>query len=459
MTVATPSLIRRAWLELGIAMAVVLGVALGAQFFTSSFEKSKATALAENARLRGDAEALRAARERTSRKFWAYLVTGSTRDLASAREAQDLFLDLLDRQGQDEVEMAETFARLRALAAKHGELTTRLTPEIRDTPEGFRLQIQLQPVIDELDALLSEVIETRRARVERARAELIAASQAGIVVFALAALAGLFTAGILGFSLVRRVRAELRLRDQAAQSERMAALGTLSAGVAHEIKNPLSYVAANLRFIERLLSAGSPSPETLTDVREAVTDACNGATRIQTIIDDMSRFSRGEPPSQTGADVRDAVEWAARVSRKQIEQKARLRLDHGEVSPVRGDATRLGQVILNLLLNAADAIPPGAVAKNEIAVTTRPVAEGVEILVRDTGTGMSDEVVERLFEPFFTTKGPGKGTGLGLAISRGYVQEIGGALQVTSVVGQGTTFRIRLPKFAATSSPTKISVA
>ena len=230
--------------------------------------------------------------------------------------------------------------------------------------------------------------------------------------------------------------------------DRMASVGTLAAGVAHEINNPLAYVTANITLmIEalRTLCAQSPS-ERLSELGEMAIDVQAGAERIRTIVRGLKTFSRAEEERRTVIDVRPLLELSINMAFNEIRHRARLVKDYGKIPMVEGDEARLGQVFINLLVNAAQAIPEGDSAANEIRIVTSTDAAGRAVIeVRDTGGGIPAGLIGRIFDPFFTTKPVGIGTGLGLSICHNIVAGLGGEIAVTSAEGHGTTFRIVLP--------------
>ncbi|OJT24463.1 hypothetical protein BO221_15025 [Archangium sp. Cb G35] len=244
----------------------------------------------------------------------------------------------------------------------------------------------------------------------------------------------------------RRRSAELDLtRNALIQAERLATAGQLAAGVGHEINNPLSYVLANVSFaLEEL--AERELDETMKEVQDALQQAHKGAERIRGIVRDLRTFASSKFDSLGTVDVREALEFAVSMSEHQLRLRAQLLRDYTPVPAVVGNESRLGQVFLNLLLNATQALPEGAVSSNQVTLTIRPHQEAwVAIEVRDTGCGIPTENLARLFEPFFTTKPIGEGTGLGLSVCHGIVTSMGGQLQVESSPGRGSTFRVLLP--------------
>ncbi len=247
--------------------------------------------------------------------------------------------------------------------------------------------------------------------------------------------------------IIEDVSERRELQARLAVADRMASLGTLAAGVAHEINNPLSYVVGNLAFAREVLSAGAGTPpEALTQARQALDEANEGASRVRQIVGDLRALSRQgderHEPVDVGAALRSALNLTAGVLRPRAEVKAEL----GAVPPALGDPARLGQVFLNLLVNAGQAIAPGRPESNLVRVTSGIGLDGrIRVEVSDTGAGIPPEVLPHIFAPFFTTKPSGEGTGLGLAICQRTVAAMGGELTVATRVGQGSTFTILLP--------------
>ena len=235
-----------------------------------------------------------------------------------------------------------------------------------------------------------------------------------------------------------------RMNEQALRQEKMSSLGMLAAGIAHEINNPMSYVTANVRD---LLSEIESRPDCRTALGEYVEDVLpatlEGIQRVNTIVADLRRFSRADAADAAAAavDVNQQVEAALRILHGKIRDYCRSEVRLQAVPPIHGHPAQLVQVVINLVLNAAEAVPRGGL----IEITTRAEADEVVLTVRDDGPGMSAEVVARIFEPFFTTKPAGQGTGLGLAVVHGITDAYGGRIEVSSAPGAGTTIAIRLP--------------
>ena len=240
-------------------------------------------------------------------------------------------------------------------------------------------------------------------------------------------------------------------------SDRMASIGTLAAGVAHEINNPLTYVLANLHILdkraERAIGVGLPG-EGAEDARDMLCSAdtiqllretADGARRVRDIARDLKTFSRSSDEVQP-VDVRQVLDSSVRMAINEIRHRARLERNYMETPLVLANSSRLGQVFLNLIVNAAQAIPEGAAEDNMITLATTTGADGhAEVIVSDTGSGIAKHLVERIFEPFVTMKPVGVGTGLGLYICRDIIHHIGGVIQVDSEPDKGTAFKVRLP--------------
>ncbi len=231
-----------------------------------------------------------------------------------------------------------------------------------------------------------------------------------------------------------------------ALSDRLASLGTLAAGVAHELNNPLAFVRANLEYISAELgdTTGSPGPRgTPEELLAAVREAHQGTERMRVIIRDLGALIRADGVARGAIDPRPAVLWAVELSRPLLEERARLEEDVAEGLELEGNESHLRQVLLNLIVNAARAIPPGAPARNLVRITGRREGPLVVLEVSDTGPGMTAEVRKRVLEPFFTTQPIGGGTGLGLWVCHNLVTAMGGELTVESEPGRGALFRIR----------------
>ncbi len=237
------------------------------------------------------------------------------------------------------------------------------------------------------------------------------------------------------------------MQAQLVVSDRLAAVGTLAAGVAHEINNPLAFVLSNLSFLAGELHALTRElpPGRMAELEEVLREATDGAHRVRQIVRDLRTFSRGDDEVATAVNVQSVLESAITLARSEIKQRAQIVRDYREVPLVEGNEGRFGQVFLNLLINAAQAIPLGQSEHHEVRLSLRAAGDRVIVEVRDTGMGMPPEVRARIFDPFFTTKPVGEGTGLGLSICHGIVTGFGGDISVESEEGRGSTFRVSLP--------------
>lgn len=263
-----------------------------------------------------------------------------------------------------------------------------------------------------------------------------------------------------------------QLESQLLQSEKLAAIGQLAAGVAHEINNPMGFISSNIGTLDEyckglleMLSAyeaveqivGSPEVATkLKDMRERLEldflkedipqlmqESKQGISRVRQIVQDLKDFSRVDS-SQTWqwANVHEGIDSTLNIAASELKYKADVVKEYGCIPEIECLPMQLNQVILNLLVNAAQAMGE---TRGQITIRTGTEAEHIVIEVADTGPGIAPEILPRVFEPFFTTKPVGKGTGLGLSLSYGIVQKHSGLILVDSVPGAGTTFRIELP--------------
>jgi signal transduction histidine kinase len=267
----------------------------------------------------------------------------------------------------------------------------------------------------------------------------------------------------------RLIRKLEEAHNQLLQSEKMASIGQLAAGVAHEINNPIGYVNANLVTLRtytaqllRLLAAYEQAepelpPATvgrmqivkrdieLDHLREDVVDLMDesyeGITRVRRVVQDLKDFSHVDEGVWTFADLHKGLDSTLNIVNNEIKYKAEVVKEYGELPPVECLASQINQVFMNLLVNAAQAID----TRGTITVRTGANGEQVWVQVSDTGCGIPAENLNRIFDPFFTTKPVGKGTGLGLSLTYGIVEKHGGHIDVASEPGKGTTFTVTLP--------------
>lgn len=242
------------------------------------------------------------------------------------------------------------------------------------------------------------------------------------------------------------------------QSEKLAAIGMLAAGVAHEINNPASFVLANtealtglLRMIEEKLRNDPVGArrlglrDLLFEATAIVHESKEGMARIHRIVRDLHAFSRVEDDPRAAIDVNAAIESALRMLRNELRYRAQIERQLEAQRPVRCSSARMGQVFLNLILNATHALAEGERRRNRIWVRSYDEGDNVVVEVEDNGAGIAADVLPRIFDSFFTTKPPGVGTGLGLSICREIVRAARGTISVDSAPGRGARFRVCLP--------------
>lgn len=271
-------------------------------------------------------------------------------------------------------------------------------------------------------------------------------------------------AGQRALLYVRDVTEERDTELRRLQSEKLASIGMLAAGVAHEINNPASFVLANtealmgiLRLMEDKLKADPAAArklglrEILFEAMTIVQESKEGMARIHRMVRDLHSFSRVDDDATALTDVNAALESSLTMLRNELRYRAVVERDLRATFPVRASAARLGQVFLNLIINGAHALSDGALARNRLYVRSFNDGEQVVVEVQDNGAGIPADVMPRIFESFFTTKPAGLGTGLGLPISREIVRSVGGELTAESEAGRGALFRVRLPALVGTT--------
>jgi len=272
--------------------------------------------------------------------------------------------------------------------------------------------------------------------------------------------------------MMRRMNQQLEeAQDQLMQSEKLASIGQIAAGVAHEINNPIGYVLSNLgtlgSYLPRLFelcdayiaaeSAGEAAGEKLalargirermkfdyvrTDTGALMAESMEGILRIKHIVQDLKNFSRGAvDEAWERIDLHDALDRMLNIARSEIKYKVKIETDYGNLPRVECQPSRLHQVFLNLLVNAAQAIA----VSGTIRISTGHSPPDVWVCFEDTGCGIPADQLNRIFDPFFTTKEVGEGTGLGLSVSYAIVHRHGGRIDVESEVGKGSRFTVRL---------------
>lgn len=257
---------------------------------------------------------------------------------------------------------------------------------------------------------------------------------------------------------------------QMLQREKMASIGQLAAGVAHEINNPIGFISSNLgtlgKYVDRLSAYVNRQTELcaplvtaavraeleqsrqelkidriLADISPLIAESLDGAGRVRTIVQDLKSFSRSDEGDFKEADIVECLDSAINIVWNELKYKTTLNKNYGTLPAIKCYPQQLNQVFMNLLVNAADSIDKAG----EIAITTRHENGSIFIVISDTGCGIPPESLSRVFEPFYTTKVSGKGTGLGLSISYDIVKRHNGEITVASTPGKGTTFTVRIP--------------
>ncbi|UJR83342.1 ATP-binding protein [Sandaracinus amylolyticus] len=329
----------------------------------------------------------------------------------------------------------------RLLGWQHGELVGRSLASLlaaRESPLA----------VDPSGALAGERFRDRRVAFVTARGEVLT-----LTVNASAQREG--SGALAGIVLVARDDRELQQAQAQLQlGDRLTTMGLVAAGVAHEINNPMAYVMGNLDYVAEELEgarargdgAVTLAPEVVDELLQALRASLGGADRVRQIVRDLKAFARADEAPATNVELPKIIDSALSMIRNEVRHHARVVKEYGATPLVVASEARLAQVFLNLVQNAAHAIPLGAADRHAIRIVTGTDASGDAFVeVHDTGQGIAEEHLGRVFEPFFTTKPSGVGTGLGLSICRNIVGQLGGAISVTSRVGEGTTFRVTLP--------------
>ena len=243
-------------------------------------------------------------------------------------------------------------------------------------------------------------------------------------------------------------------RRQLLHADRLAAIGQMAAGVAHEINNPATFVLANLelacedlqQLAQRSKQAGRHDEAcSVLGVEEMLSQCGQGMHRIRSITRDLNTFSRIERDEQELVDINSLLRLASRMVANQLRSRGTLELELGTVPAILADKGKLAQVMINLLINAVQALEEGREKANRITLRTNHCDGVITIQVSDTGPGIPEHILPRIFEPFFTTKTRDAGTGLGLSLSSEIIRAHGGTIEVSSCVARGTTFTITLP--------------
>jgi two-component system, cell cycle sensor histidine kinase and response regulator CckA len=255
--------------------------------------------------------------------------------------------------------------------------------------------------------------------------------------------------GVIGVST--DVTERTRMQRQVDRAERLAALGRLAASVAHEINNPLSFSIEALRLATEALA--SATPDSSARLGDLLVEAAEGMERVRLITRDLTAFSRADEEVRSPQDVGLALAAATKMVATRTSARARVELRLGPAATVDADPTRLIQIFVNLVLNAADAMPPGGAGGNRITISLRLEGAHAVVEVADNGPGVPATLRDRIFDPFFTTKPVGEGTGLGLFVTKNLVEALGGTIALEEAPGGGACFTIRLPTVATPEAP------
>ena len=272
-------------------------------------------------------------------------------------------------------------------------------------------------------------------------------------------------------SVIRDITERRALQAKLLEADRLSTFGLVAAGVAHEVNNPLAYTLTNHELIAKELprllalarsaetadadASSSPEPrnselvEGLVRCNAMLGVAMEGLERVRSIVRDLNTFSRADPVTEVLVDLHHVIDSALNVAQSELRRRARIVRSYGDIAPVRGSTSRLGQVFLNLVVNGIQAIPEQRRGEGLVEITTWTEDGWACVAVADNGIGMSAQAQERLFVPFHTTK-PGEGTGLGLYITKSIVERHGGTISVDSAEGRGTTVRVKLPPYEPT---------
>lgn len=261
---------------------------------------------------------------------------------------------------------------------------------------------------------------------------------------------------LLAFS--RDVTPRKRLEAQLMRTDRLAALGTLVAGIAHEINNPLTWVLLAIEQVQSTLAGDPITGPALAEARARLADVRLGIDRIADIVRQLRASVRGDRDVREAVDLRAVMLSAARIAHNELRHRTRLVTELAETPAVKGSIQRLEQVFLNLILNAVHALPEDRAETNEVRLSLRKSDDGGVIAeVSDTGAGIPADVLPRIFDPFFTTKDPGVGLGLGLSICHSIVVSHDGTIEAESAEGGGATFRVRFPPSCLSDTPARTS--
>jgi PAS domain S-box-containing protein len=386
-------------------------------------------------------------------RFWAQLVVSAEVSAAGGRELRLVLSDVTARRTAED-ERREGEARYRDLftRATDGIVLATLDGTVIEANDAFahlhglvpdRLTGEKLKTFDVGEVALSPEHLRRMERGERLTVELEHRGHGGKVQALEVSLSRVQVSGeqrILAF--YRDVSARKRLQAALAQTDQLASMGMIAAGVAHEVNNPLAVVMSNLESLIGDLPGMAASTTAAADLLERAKSAMDAAERIKVISRSLGVFARVERLEAEDVDLNRSLQRAAAMAHHELKFRARLQTQYGQLPLVHASEGRLTQVFLNLIMNAVQAIDEGHVADHSISLRTWATATDVFAEICDTGHGMTPETMARIFEPFFTTRTNGQG--LGLSICKTLMTELGGELTVESTPAQGTRFLVRL---------------
>jgi PAS domain S-box-containing protein len=299
---------------------------------------------------------------------------------------------------------------------------------------------------DERDAVRARLRDGQRTGA-RGRQRRIVSRDGSSRVLEITSLPVMFEGGVAFVGICHDLTERKQMEERLALAERMALVGRLASGVGHEINNPLAYMLGSIELARAALAtlaADASASERVVRLEQHLATIRDGAERVRDIVRDLKSLSAASDDRLGPVDVERTLDVAAATAAHEIRVRARLVKEYGTVPPAWANEGRLAQVFVNLLVNAAQAIPEGAAIDNEIRIVTREEGGQVVVEIQDTGTGIAPEDLPRVFEPFFTTKPRGVGTGLGLSISHNIVSALGGTLTAERVSPRGTLLRVTL---------------
>ncbi len=264
--------------------------------------------------------------------------------------------------------------------------------------------------------------------------------------------------------VVNDVTERNQLRTQALLNDKLAMVGTLSAGIAHEINNPIAWILANLNFIKAQVNtlyedAVPAQKKEMSKFESIINESIDGAARISSIVHDLKGFARVNEVEIKPINLHDTLNAVINMASPSFKFRAKIEKNFTDSLPkLMVSSGKSHQVFLNLIMNAAQAIPENNLENNKISITTQREGDFIRVDICDTGSGIAPENLPRIFEPFFTTKKVGQGTGLGLSICHDIIYKLGGKIMVKSVVGKGSTFSVYFPMQLATQEKKKQEV-